>query len=331
MVFSVIIFDAAGDDGKKGVEERDESLDNPIVQIVQKPSKKMCTRRANSQMHDIKNATHKQFPFVAAIMSEQDKHLCTGTVVSNGLILTTAQCTQKPINYVLINATKAKKDDTTVVLHIIKTEKYPNFATTESETDVGLIYTKKHNETVATKIWLSNSTSPRALVDMEIIGFGLNAEVSQTRVLQYVGVGNQLVTVQPTVFKGELTAYLDCVDTEVPTCFKDTGGPSIFADELVGIVTKGDDECFNVRTDSGNKTMAEILPVYTFRAWLLERIEKNEVQDQVVLETFPTDPVEVRRRARRPAKKRRKNSSVACPQVSRILFLVIFLDVNTLF
>lgn len=326
------------DNGETNEESKDESLDIPVESNEQQPGvvapNVTCTRRANSHMHEIRDAVHKQFPFVVSIMSQGNDHLCTGTVVSNGLILTSAQCTQLPISYVLMNATKAKKDETTVALHVIKIEKFPTFATPGSDKDVGLIYTKKHNNTIAAKIRLSNFTSSTNIVDLEVLGFGLNSELGQPRVLQYVGAENRLTPKHPTDFKDELSAYFDCIDTTILTCFKDMGGPSIYADELVGIVTKGDHKCFKEITSSYsiNKKLAEILPTYTFRAWLEEKIKKNEENDLVALVTFPNKPVPARRSMSSLAdtKNRQLNqlahrSAASCHQVMEILFLVIFL------
>lgn len=293
------------DNGDTNEEAKDESLEIPIEPSEQQPVSNRgnvnvsCSRRSNGRMHEIKSATHKQFPFVASVMSHQNDHLCSGTVVSNGLILTSGKCTLMTIDHVLLNATKAKKDATTVALHIIKTERFPTFTTPEAtDRDVGIIYTEIHNNSITAKIRLSNFTSTRNIVDMNVLGFGLNAEVGQIKDLQYVGAENRLTPMHPTDIQDELTAYLDCIDTKVPTCFKDFGGPSIFDNELVGVVTKNEEACFNEMSAvySVNKKLAHILPTYTFKTWLEEKIKKNEEQNQARLVVFPNKPVPSRRR-----------------------------------
>ncbi|XP_028155749.1 venom peptide isomerase heavy chain-like [Ostrinia nubilalis] len=278
--------DDSRDDNGENDESKDESLDIPVENETNNMT---CTRRQNSQMHEITTAKHKQFPFIAAVMSHQNEYLCSGSVVSNGLILTTAQCTQQPISYVLLNTTKDKKDDSVAMLHVTKTEKFPTFTGGESLKDVGLIYTEKHNSTVASKIRLSNYTSSRSIIDLEGIGFGLNADVGQVRELQYVGLEHR----SPYDPSDILKAYFDCIETKVLTCYKDTGGPVIFDNELIGIVIKGQDECTKEMSSTYaiNKRMADILPTYTFKAWLDEKIKKNEEQEQTVLATYPTKPV----------------------------------------
>lgn len=274
------------DDNGDNDEARDESMD---IAVENETANLTCTRRQNSQMHEISIAKHKQFPFMAAIMSHQHEYLCSGAVVSNGLILTTAQCIQQPVSYVLLNTTKDKKDDTSVMLHITKSEKFPTYTGGESLKDVGLLYTEKHNNTVASKIRLSNFTSSRSVIDLEAIGFGLNADVGQPRELQYVGLEHRSPYDPSDIIK----AYFDCVDTKVLTCYKDTGGPVIFDNELIGIVTRGQEDCTKEMssTYATNKRMADILPTYTFKAWLDERIKKNEEQEQISLATYPLKPV----------------------------------------
>ncbi|XP_021199188.1 kallikrein-7 [Helicoverpa armigera] len=273
------------DNGETNDESKDESLDIPVEN---EPNNITCTRRQNSQMHEIQNAAHRQFPFMAAIMSQQNEYLCSGVVVSNGLILTTAHCTQQPLSYILLNTTTDKKDETTVSLHVIKTERFPTFTGTESLKDVGIVYTEKHNSSIATKVTLSNYTNPRNVLDLEGLGFGLNADVGQTKDLQYVGMENR----SPEEITDVLRAYFDCVETKVPTCFKDTGGPVLFDKELMGIIIKGTEECSKEMsaTYAVNKKMVDILPTYTFKAWLDEKIKKNEEQEQPALAAYPSHP-----------------------------------------
>ncbi|KAI5642462.1 trypsin domain-containing protein [Phthorimaea operculella] len=278
------IDDNRDDNGDTNEDAKDESLDIPVendgVNLT-------CARRQNSQMHEIRTATSMQFPFVAAIMSHQDEYLCSGSVISNGMILTTAKCTQQPVSYVLLNASRDKKNEHTTALHIIKTEKFPTFTGRDSLKDVGIVYAEKHNTTVASKIRLSNFTSSRSLVDVEAIGYGLNAEVGQPKEMQYIGVELR----SPLESEDVLRAYFDCVETKVPTCFKDTGGAAIFDNELVGIVIHGQDECTKEMsaTYAINKKIADILPTFTFKAWLDEKIHKNEEGDTELI-VFPQQP-----------------------------------------
>lgn len=273
------------ENGETNDESKDESLDIPVES---EPNNITCTRRQNSQMHEIKLAQHRQFPFMVAIMSQQNEYLCSGAVVSNGLILTTAKCTQLPVSYVMLNTTTDKKDDTTVSLHVIKSERFPTFTGSESLKDVGVVYTEKHNSSVASRITLSNFTNPRNVIDVVGIGFGLNAEVGQTKELQFVGMENR----SPEEITEVLKIYFDCVETKVVTCFKDTGGPAVFNNELIGVVIRGQDECSKEMsaTYAVNKRMVDVLPSYTFKAWLDEKIKKNDEQEQVALVVYPSPP-----------------------------------------
>ncbi|XP_072935048.1 trypsin-like [Epargyreus clarus] len=270
------------DNGETGDDGKDESMEIPEPE----PANVTCTRRQNSQMHEIRAATHKQFPFMAALMSQQNEYLCAGSIVSHGLILTTAKCSLQPINYVLVNTTSDKKDDTTVSLHVIKSEKFPSYTGSESIKDVALIYTEKHNKSIASKINLSNVTEMKADIGLEALGFGLNADVGKAKELQYIGV-------EVRVTDGDkLEAYIDCIDTKVPTCFKDTGGPVIMDNQLFGIVVKGSTVCSKEISSAYavNKRVVDILPTYTFVAWLDEKIRKNEEQEPVALEVYPAQP-----------------------------------------
>lgn len=279
------IDDNRDDNGEVSYEAKDESMDIPM-EI--EPNNITCTRRQNSQMHEIRSASFKQFPFMVAIMSQQNEYLCSGCIVSNGLILTTATCTQQPLSYVLLNTTSDKRDDTTISLHIIKTERFPTFTTGEGTKDVGIAYTEKHNSSVASKIKLSNYTNPRLIVDVEGIGFGINAEVGQVKELQYIGMEVRYALEVAENVKG----YFDCIETKVPTCFKDTGGPVVFDNELMGVITKGQIECTKEMsaTYAVNKRMVDFLPTYVFKAWLDEKIKKNEEQEPVALATYPVHP-----------------------------------------
>lgn len=278
--------DDSRDDNGESDDSKDESMDIPVENETNNLT---CTRRQNSLMHEIRSAKAKEFPFMAAVMSHQNEYLCSGSVVSNGLILTTAQCTQQPISYVLLDTINDKKDEA-VTLHITKSEKFPTYTGGESLKDVGLIYTEKHNSSVASKIRLSNFTSSRNLVDLVGVGFGLNADVGQTKELQYIGMEHR----SPYDPSDIMRAYFDCIETKVMTCYKDTGGPIIFNNELVGIVIKGQDDCTKEMSSSYaiSKRMADILPTYTFKAWLDERIKKNEDQEPTALATYPSQPAQ---------------------------------------
>lgn len=279
------IDDNRDDNGETNYESKDESLDIPMEN---EPNNITCTRRQNSQMHEIRTAQHRQFPFMVAIMSQQNEYLCSGCVVSNGLVLTTATCTQHPLSYVLMNTTTDKKDETTVSLHVIKTERFPTFTAGERSKDVGIVYTEKHNNSIASKIKLSNFTNPRLVVDIEGLGFGINVDVGQVKELQYIGMEVRYAAEVAESVKG----YFDCVETKVTTCFKDTGGPVIFDNELMGVITRGQIECTKEMsaTYAVNKRMIDFLPTYVFKAWLEEKIKKNEEQEPVALATYPSHP-----------------------------------------
>ncbi|XP_060810692.1 TNF receptor-associated factor family protein DDB_G0272098 [Amyelois transitella] len=246
-----------------------------------------CTRRANSQMHEILTANHKQFPFMAAIMSHQNDYLCAGSVVSNGVILTSAECLQKPVNYVLLNTTKAKKEDTAVMLYIKNREKFPSFAGSRGK-DIGIIFTEKHNNSVASKIKLSNMTSLKGLTDFEGLGYGLNTEVNQIKELQYIGVEYRPFEDYPDLLEG----YFDCVDTKIPTCFKDFGGPAIFDNELIGVISSGQNQCTSEMSSkyAVSKKLVRVVPTYSFKAWLEEKIAKVEEKQPAALATYPSQP-----------------------------------------
>ncbi|XP_053600979.1 uncharacterized protein LOC128669840 [Plodia interpunctella] len=261
---------------------------SPELEMKGQNNSTVCTRRANSLMHEVQKANHKQFPFMAAIMSHQNEYLCAGSVVSNGIILTSAECVQKPVSYVLLNTTKAKKDDSAVMLYVKNREKFPSYAGAEHQKDIGIIFTDKHNNTVASKIKLSNLTNLKALSDFEGLGYGLNAEVNQVRDLQYIGVEYRPFDEFPDLLEG----FFDCVDTKVPTCFRDFGGPAIFDNELIGIISSGQDQCTNEMSSkyAVSKKLVKVVPTYTFKAWLDEKIKKLEDKQPVALATYPTKP-----------------------------------------
>lgn len=273
-------------DEEMNEEGKEDSMD--IASDLSEPAGNvsMCTRLKNSQMHEIRSAKHNQFPFMAAIMSPRHEYVCAGSIIANGLILTTAQCTESA-SYVLVNTTKDKKDNTTISLHITKSEVFPTYTGPNSVKNAAIIYTEKHNNTLASKIKLSNLTSSSNLSDIEAIGFGLNAEVGQVKELQFVGLDAR--DTQDDSIKG----FIDCINTKVLTCFKDKGGPIVFDKELVGIITVGQDECTNeiVSTYAINKFMVNALPIYTIKAWLDEKIAKNAEQRDEMLPTYPKKPI----------------------------------------
>ncbi|XP_068629062.1 tonin-like [Battus philenor] len=279
------VYENRDDNGDSNDDAKDESLDIPIEPDQTNAT---CARRHNSQMHEVRTAAIKQFPFMAAIMSQQNEYLCAGAMVSVAIVLTTAQCIQKPINYVLLNTTEAKKDNVSVVLHIIKSEKFPTYSGVGAGKDVALIYTEKHNTSFVSKLSLSNMTSENQLIDVEAFGFGLNTDAGQVRSLQYVGLERRMA-----ISEHYLSAYIDCVDTKILTCFRDIGGPVMFDNQLVGVVVKGQNDCTRAIASrySINKLMIEFLPIFAFKAWLGERIKKNEEHEVINLQTYPSKPV----------------------------------------
>nr|XP_026484847.1 uncharacterized protein LOC113392568 [Vanessa tameamea] len=134
---------------------------------------------------------------------------------------------------------------------------------------------------------ISNYTSTNTLGDIEALGFGLNVDVGHVRELQYVGLEARDVS------GDKIKGYIDCIDTKVPTCFRDKGGPLIFNNELIGLVTTGQNECTNeiFPTYSINKRLVEALPAFTFKAWLDEKIAKNSEQAEDLLEIYPKKPI----------------------------------------
>lgn len=329
VLFCSFVTDCAGDNVKKSVDDnRDDNGETndegkeELLEVSESDSNNVtCARRQNSIMHEIRSAQHKQFPFMVAVMSDHDEYVCSGTVISNGLILTTAQCTLQSISYVLLNATKAKKDITTVSLHIVKSEKFPTFTTSDNDKNVGLIYTEKHNNSIAGKVKLSNYTSTRSVVDVEVLGFGLNSDVGQMKELQFIGLENRGYPIPSIDSRDIIRGYFDCIDTKVLTCFKDTGGPAIFDNELVGIVVKGQNDCIKEMTSAYaiNKKVAEVLPTYAFKAWLDEKIKKNEEQEKVALATFPMKPTR-----RQPIHKMKSSGNVLLIPLYKIVGLIFF-------
>ncbi|CAG9575632.1 unnamed protein product [Danaus chrysippus] len=265
----------------------DENEDSLNIADVPEPEANVtgCTRKKAILMHEIRTATQNQFPFMASIMSSKNEYVCAGTVIANGLILTTAQCTDS-ISYVLVNGTSDKKDDTTFSLHVIKSENFPSYTGPNTGKDVAVIYTEKHNNTLASKITLSNYTSAQLLNDVEVLGFGLNAEVGQPKKLQFVGLEAREKN------EDVIRAYIDCIETKVSTCFRDKGGPVLFNNELVGIVTKGQPECTAeiLSTYALNKHMVDALPTYSFKAWIDEKIAKAAEPGVEALEAYPKKP-----------------------------------------
>lgn len=249
-----------------------------------------CNRLLSSQLHEIRSATYAQFPFMAIVMSNYNEYLCSGVVVSNGLILTTSKCAASYTSYVILNATRDKLDDTTVMLRINRTEKFPSYIGFRTQLDIGLIYIEHHNN-ICSKISLSNLTMKTVydVKGLEAVGYGLNTDTGKPKVMQYIGMELR----QPVEDLETLTAYFDCVDTKVPTCFKDTGNAVIVDNELIGIVYEGQKECTKemFSKNSINKKMVDIVPIYTFKPWLVERIKINEeMWTKNSLLTYPDKP-----------------------------------------
>lgn len=317
------IDDNRDDNGESNDDSKDESLDIPVENEGQ--NNITCSRRqSTSKVHEITAAQDKQFPFMAALMSDRNEYLCSGSVISNGLILTSAKCSQLPISHALLNTTKDKKDDTVALLHVIKTDKFPTYTGTDSMKDVGLVYIEKHNNSIACKIQLSNFTTTREVTEIEAIGFGLNAETGQPKELQYIGMEVRWITEDGDILK----AYFDCVDTKVLTCFKDTGGPVLYDNEMVGIVVHGNYDCTKemFSTYAINKKMADILPMYTFKAWLDEKIKKNEEQEGNPLFTYPLRPRAILRH-RTVADYRSRNNAVSFYKIHVFVTISLILSI----
>lgn len=272
----------------KNDDGRDDDTDDATEETLEIPMNSTgCSRKRNFLVHEIRKANIGQFPFMAALMSSRNEYLCAGSVVSNGVILTTAQCTES-VSYVLLNTTSDKKNDN--ALHVIKSEKFPTFTGSNIVKDIALVYTEKFNTTIATKINISNYTSIKNLNEIEALGFGLNADVGTIKELQYVGL-----EIKPKVdnIGDVIEGYFDCIDTKVLTCFKDKGGPVIFNNELVGLIISGQNECTGEITSTYalNKLMVTGIPIYTFKAWFDEKIAKYIEKEDARLEVFPKKPI----------------------------------------
>lgn len=272
-------------------DAEDEEIDMPIKDQKKDNTNLRCDNEQTRHLHEIRPATYKQFPFMAVIMSKNDEYVCSGVVVSSGLILTTGSCAWAYTKYVLLNATRDKFDDTTIMLQINRTERFPYYVGFRTLLDIGLIYTEHHNNTICSKIRISNCTYKTVynIKGLEAVGYGLNTDTGNPKVMQYVGVELR----QPVEDLESLTAYIDCVNTTAPTCFKDTGSAVLLDNELVGIVYKGRADCSKevVAKDTVNKSMADIVPSYTFKAWLEEKIKYNEeAWPNNSLATYPDKP-----------------------------------------
>ncbi|XP_028029998.1 uncharacterized protein LOC114242898 [Bombyx mandarina] len=280
-----------GDENREDIAETNEdskeaSLEIPTENFLNNLT--ACTRRENTLMHEIRTANPSEFPFMVAIMSPQNQFLCSGVVVSNGMILTSARCSQQAIDHVLLNTTNDKNKDSCIALRVKKIEKFPTYDGGEIHKDVALIYTEKYNNTVVSKIKLGNYTDKKSITDFEAFGYGLNVEVGEIKELQYVGLENRESDVGDYI-----TGYLDCIDTKVPTCFKDIGGPAVFGNELIGIVVNGQNVCLKEMTAQFaiNNKVVDILPIQTFKVWLEDQIKKNEESTQMTLVTYPAKPI----------------------------------------
>lgn len=253
-------------------DTEDEDLD---VSIKDNNYTLDCNRIPSNLLHAIRTASYQQFPFMAVILSSLNKYLCSGVIISNGLILTTARCAAGYQISVLLNATRGKIDNNTIVVQVNKTEMFPNFIGFRSLLNIGLIYTEPYNCTICTKIRLCNHTY-KSIYDvkgLEAVGYGLNTGTDKPKAMQFIGMELK----QPLDDLENITASFGCVDTKVPTCFKDTGSAVILENELIGIVDVGEKQCTKrMYATTPSKILAYIVPSYTFREWVDERIKNNE-------------------------------------------------------
>ncbi|XP_041973893.1 trypsin-like [Aricia agestis] len=232
-----------------------------------------CSGVLLNNVHEVRKAVIGQFPYVVALISPEDEYVCAGSIVADRLILTTAECADTA-KYVLINTTSAKRGKTSVnniLLNITQKEKFPT-----NDKNVALLYVEKSNSSFQlSKILVSNFTRPEEVKSAKAIGFGLNTETGQTKKLQYVGLYVRNA--------GDTSnAFIKCIYTTVPSCFKDKGGPVIYNDELVGVVTEGARECALEITSHYDidKHMLNFINAYVFKAWLDDKInKKNETLD----------------------------------------------------
>lgn len=278
------------DDNDSGDEGIVESLEIQADSSETIASTNCSARRDNGLVHETRQAQVKQFPFMAALFSQQNEYVCAGAIIANGLILTAAHCLSPSPSYVMINAIKDRKDNSSVTLHITKTEKFPTYQGGEGDKDVGLVYTEKHNASVGSMISLSNYTDVQNIIEFIALGYGLNTETNQLKELQYVGLENR----RPPMNAGDLVhGIIDCVEIKVLTCFRDTGGPAIFDDQLIGVVFKGQSTCTQEMSSkyAVNKHMVTVIPTYTFKNWVDEKIKMVNQDSGPVIPIFPLKPV----------------------------------------
>ncbi|CAH2068381.1 unnamed protein product, partial [Iphiclides podalirius] len=70
-------------------------------------------------------------------------------------------------------------------------------------------------------------TSSDQLLDVEALGFGLNTDPGQLKELQYAGLERRA-----SLNDNYYSAFIDCVETKILTCFRDIGGPVIYDNQL---------------------------------------------------------------------------------------------------
>lgn len=277
------------------------------------------SRKYNSIVHEVKDAQANEFPFIAAIYSQNEQFVCSGSVVGNGIILTAAECLQPPPIYVVLNADKDKGDNTTEYLQVTSIEFFMN-QTGDKRKNVGLIHYKDKNKSSVSKLKVSNFTSFKEITEFEAIGYGLNADIGEVKHLQYVGLENKIT---PT--KGEaIIGYLDCIDTKTPSCFKDIGGPALFGNEMIGIVIEGQISCTKEMTSkfAVDKFMVNVLPAYIFSNWLEENIARAEKHTRSSMVIYPVKPTSIVEN--KPINKKIRRSSGTSNIASPIVFASIF-------
>ncbi|KAK9700852.1 Trypsin [Popillia japonica] len=193
----------------------------------------------------INGATAKirDYPYYAFLAYKSEGLLCGGAIIKTNIILTAAHCLSNRDIYVYTGIQALSDLQNHQPYRVKRVIKYPKYKG-QSRYDIGLVILSAHIRLTPTvKVIKIANTSPRIGSKLAVIGFGRvrcdgpATESSPCRIFYSKFLRSAVINV--------IEYYHGIIHTKgrrQNTCYGDSGGPVVYRNHIVGLVSSGEHE-----------------------------------------------------------------------------------------